>query len=140
MNKGINAGWDQVDYLKGQVELLDKRIAELEAALAQVDDVLIVNWITAEEGNYRKALHDLVQFNIQIENDPAVSETARVRTNEIAKLKRELAEERARLNWLAEDYDPDVNGENPPDSIMRAIMFGDPVQLRAAIDAARKKL
>ena len=45
-------------------------------------------------------------------------------------------EERALLDWLAEDYDPDVNGENPPDSIMKAIMLGDPVQLRAAIDAA----
>ncbi len=52
--------------------------------------------------------------------------------------KRELAEERARLDWLAQDYDPDVSGENPPDKIMSAIMLGDSVQLRAAIDAARR--
>jgi hypothetical protein len=40
----------------------DARIAELEAQLAAVDDVLICNWVGPRaDGNYRKALADLIQ-------------------------------------------------------------------------------
>lgn len=59
-------------------------IYRLESALAdartrieqmeQVDDVLLVNWISVQDGDYRKALHDLVSFNIQIECDKHATE------------------------------------------------------------------
>jgi hypothetical protein len=56
-------------------------------ALAQVDDVLVVNWIPVTNGNYGKALHDLITFNIQIENDPSVSKRAAARDKALAALK-----------------------------------------------------
>ena len=55
----------------------DKLLADrnrLKAALDQVDDVLVVNWVGPRvDGDYRKALHDLVAFNIQIATEPAMN-------------------------------------------------------------------
>jgi hypothetical protein len=42
-------------------------------ALEQVDDVLIVNWITAKDNDYRKALADLVSMNIAQHDDPVLA-------------------------------------------------------------------
>lgn len=42
----------------------------------QVDDVLVIDWITAKDNNYRQALADLVGWNIKIHDDPCVSEIA----------------------------------------------------------------
>jgi hypothetical protein len=46
---------------------------QLAANLEQVDDVLIGNWITAKDNDYRKALADLVTWEIQIRDDPALN-------------------------------------------------------------------
>lgn len=43
---------------------------QIAANLEQVDDVLIVNWITVKDNDYRKALADLVTMNIAQHNDP----------------------------------------------------------------------
>ena len=58
-------------YLK-----LDDTCARLKSIVDQVDDVLIYNWIEVKDGDYRKALYDLVSFSNQVENDPSVSQTA----------------------------------------------------------------
>jgi hypothetical protein len=55
------------------------RMVKAFAAKLQVDDVLTVNWVDVKDGNYRKALNDLVIWNIQIHDDPAVSPIARKR-------------------------------------------------------------
>jgi hypothetical protein len=65
----------------------ERQLAKLREQLDQVDDVLVVNWITVKDGDYRKALHDLVTWNIQIHDDPAVSEVAAKRQAEIDELK-----------------------------------------------------
>lgn len=46
---------------------------QIAANLEQVDDVLIVNWITAKDNDYRKALAELVTWEIQIRDDPALN-------------------------------------------------------------------
>lgn len=76
------------------------RAEKAEAELVQVDDVLIVNYIAAKNGDYRSALHELVQLNIQIENDPQVSETARARQDELDTKNRRIVElEAERDEW-----------------------------------------
>jgi hypothetical protein len=35
-------------------------------ALAQVDDMLVSNWIVVENNDYKRALNDLVSFGINI--------------------------------------------------------------------------
>lgn len=79
--------WIDEDYPDA---VRDENIASLKAIVDQVDDELVVNWITVKDGDYRKALHDLVMQGIQIENDPAVSSTARARQEELAALKETL--------------------------------------------------
>lgn len=55
----------------------DRLLAEfnkLKAIVDQVDDVLVVNWVGPRvDGDYKKALYDLVDFNIKIATDPAVN-------------------------------------------------------------------
>lgn len=46
---------------------------QIAANLEQVDDVLIVNWITAKDNDYRKALAELVTMNIAQHDDPALN-------------------------------------------------------------------
>ncbi len=57
---------------------------EARAALRQVDDVLAVNGLGAKDGDYKTALHDLVTWEIQIHDDPLVSESAKKRVEVIA--------------------------------------------------------
>jgi hypothetical protein len=66
---------DLGDLVTWLIERADKAIDIVN----QVDDVLVTNWITAHNNDYRKALCDLVNWNIRIENDPAVSKTAAAR-------------------------------------------------------------
>jgi hypothetical protein len=75
-------------------------IDRLQSIVTQVDDVLVVNWIEVKEGDYRKALHDLVAFNIQIENDPSVSPTAKARQDEIDRLTEQLKRMRTSRSQL----------------------------------------
>jgi len=65
-------------------------VAELRAKLDQVDDVLMLDHIAAVNGDYRKALHELVSFEIQIHDDPAVSEIAAKRKADVAELRAEV--------------------------------------------------
>lgn len=62
-------------------------VERLKKVVDAVDDVLVINWITVNNDDYRKALSDLVFFCIQIENDPAVSETAIARQKELTRLR-----------------------------------------------------
>jgi hypothetical protein len=60
------------------------RIVAMLNAIEEVDDVLVVNWVGPRvDGDYRKALHDLVTRAIAIENDPQVSESAAKRKAEL---------------------------------------------------------
>lgn len=73
----------------------------LKAKLRQVDDVLVVDWIVAEDGDYRKALHQLVTHEIAIHDDPAVSEVAAKRgaeRDELLEVVREYRESHWRYN------------------------------------------
>lgn len=51
----------------------------LTDTLHQVDDLLANNFITARDGDYRTALMEWLKRNIEIHDDPAVSEAARDR-------------------------------------------------------------
>lgn len=73
------------------------------ARCLQVDDVLTTNWITVKDNDYKQALHDLIGFNIQIENDPAVSESAASRKNQLDSLKEENKKLRAALSKLTKE-------------------------------------
>ena len=70
---------------------------ELKAIVDQVDDVLVVNWIAAKDGDYRQALHDLVTTNIAEHDDPAISSVAKARQDERDKLITALRETREAL-------------------------------------------
>ena len=74
----------KVTYQELLVE--NERLREI---VAQVDSVLVTHWVVVKDDNYCKALHDYAGFCIQIENDPAVSETAKARANELDTLRRE---------------------------------------------------
>ena len=56
-------------HVVGNVEWLLAENESLKARLMQVDDVLVVNWITVEDGDYREALHKLITYNIAIHDD-----------------------------------------------------------------------
>ncbi len=58
---------------------LIQHAVKLEMIRLQVEDVLVTNWIPVKDNDYRDALHRLVCWNIQIENDPLVSVAARNR-------------------------------------------------------------
>jgi hypothetical protein len=77
-----HSGW-MSQHLR--IQSLEAELRTLCAIKEQVDDVLIIDWITAKDNNYRQALADLVSWNIQIHDDPAVSEIA-ARRQKIEKL------------------------------------------------------
>jgi len=75
--------------------------AQLRAKLDQVDDVLMLDHIAAVNGDYRKALHELVSFEIQIHDDPAVSEIAAKRKADVAQLEADITQSlKAGLSWM----------------------------------------
>lgn len=71
-------------------------------AMDQVDDVLMTDRITVKDGNYRKALADLVTYNIQIHDDPSVSTVAKERQDRIAELEARLAYSKRRYSAFKE--------------------------------------
>lgn len=92
----LNAGQMTIAQLEAECERL-RRIVD------QVDDVLVVNWVgPRKDGDYRKALADLITFNIQIENDPAVSLTAKMRQIELESLRLECKRLRKVINKCEE--------------------------------------
>ncbi len=89
---------EELSALRSTLECVAAQRDALKASLDQVDDVLIVNWVgPRKDGDYKKALHDLVGQGIAIENDPSVSETAKARADELDALKAENASLRNRL-------------------------------------------
>lgn len=68
-----HSGW-MSDHLR--ILSLESELQTLRAIKEQVDNVLIVNWISVKDNDYRKALNDLVGWELQIHKDPAVSEIA----------------------------------------------------------------
>lgn len=68
---------------------LSKELAKYKESFESVVDELVVNWVgeIPEPGeSFKSALHKLVRWNIQIENDPAVSESAYIRQQETEQL------------------------------------------------------
>jgi hypothetical protein len=63
---------------------LQLELNTVRVQLAQVDDVLTVNTIGVKNGDYRNAIGELIALEMQIENDPQVSSTARARQEELA--------------------------------------------------------
>jgi hypothetical protein len=88
---------DHANYLEREVHRLGLMNSYAEERLDQVDEVLAVNWIAVKGGDYRKALHDLITWEIQTHDDPAVSPEAGRRKAELESLRRELAEQQAEL-------------------------------------------
>lgn len=81
-------------------EGLLEKIARLERRIRQVDDVLVVNWIDVKGEDYRQALADLIAWNIQLENDPAVSFEVAKRLYDAACLRQDLEESNRELRRL----------------------------------------
>lgn len=66
----------------------DAEIARLQKIVNDVDDVLVVNWVgPREDGDYKKALANLIQQNIIEHDDPSISESAAARISELATLR-----------------------------------------------------
>lgn len=114
----------EIASLHEQVAAAKKALAEesnaadqLRSQLYAVDEVLIINWVgPRKDGDYRKALADLITTALREHDDPLISEVARERLNERLKerddLKAQLeqaradgAEETKRLDWLIEHGD-----------------------------------
>jgi hypothetical protein len=60
----------------------------------QVDDVLTTNWVSVKNNDYRTALNELIEFNVQLAADPAVNGGSIMFT----------LDERIILNRLLSDY------------------------------------
>lgn len=97
--------WIDDDYPSDE---RDAKATELQRIVNQVDDELVVNWITVKDGDYRKALRDLVAQGIQIENDPAVSSTAKARQEEMAALQSRITELEDALKLLEPFFKSDA--------------------------------
>ena len=54
-----------------------QRVQQMQDALTQVDDVLVTNWITAKDNNYRQALAELTATAIREHEAPEISEHGR---------------------------------------------------------------
>ena len=56
-----------------RITALEQENKRLQRIVDQVDDALVVDWITVKDGNYTEALSDLISYSIQIYDDPQVS-------------------------------------------------------------------
>ena len=77
---------------------LKTELNRLRSIVQQVDDELVVNWISVKDDNYRKAIHDLVMWEIMIHDDPTVSEVARQRKEKMEALAQENLSLKERLS------------------------------------------
>ena len=48
--------------LSAKLDETQAELDRLEKCLTQVDDVLMVDWLTVKDDDYRQALHDLISF------------------------------------------------------------------------------
>lgn len=88
-----DSSWKQHNQaLRAELERVKGERNALGESLNQVDEVLVVNWVgPRKDGDYRRALYDLVSFNIQIHDDPQVSEVAANRQQQNQALREGLA-------------------------------------------------
>lgn len=123
-----------------------EELAAVKDSLRQVNEVLVVNWVgPRKDGDYTKALADLVTFNIQIHDDPQVSEVAAKRKQErdalrdgLEKLAASLPTERAldlaaSLLVLCVESKPDRDTNHDADICADCALYRD--QLRSYADA-----
>lgn len=81
--------------LEREADELARQVNQLQSNLNEVDDHLICSCISVGEGGYKKAIHDLISWNICVHDDPGVSKEAKKRLDwELAMLEqvRELTE------------------------------------------------
>jgi len=98
-SEGYQAKEQECDRLRTENERLNKIVDT-------VDDVLIVNWVgPRKDGDYRRALADLVTQSIQIHDDPAVSEIAAARKQEYDRLRSELETWKAAWQSLKDEQE-----------------------------------
>lgn len=127
----------QAEHAKEIEKLMGERDAAL-ASLSQVDEVLVVNWVGPRvDGDYTKALADLVTSSIQIHDDPAVSEVAAKRLEEITRLKEHRTRLRKAVSGVLGGLGPTsaVWGNSPYD---RALCNGVTAALTAFDDECKR--
>lgn len=112
---------------------------QLRSWLQQVDDVLVVDWIDVENGDYRKALNQLVTYNIQLHDNPEVSSVAKERQEQIAQLEadakvvwRKNAELQAEAERLTTRVD-ELLADNNVQRIVRRELERKNAELRARV-------
>lgn len=66
-----------LDEAQERIQALEQQNAELKRQIRQIDDALVVRWITVKDGDYRKAINDLISWEIQVHDDPSVSTRAK---------------------------------------------------------------
>lgn len=102
---GLNGVIDSKILLEFFDNELQKK-KKLQDSIYQVDDVLMVNWVgPRKDGDYRKSLNDLIDYNIKIHDDTCVSKEAQAKVDELCDLHLEIATlknklERAESNAL----------------------------------------
>lgn len=94
---------------------------EARAYLRQIDDVLLVSWIVVENGDYKQALNDLVTWNIQVHDDPAVSEVAKERQDKLEALNLSHARLLAYLEYYEEIIQASFTSETNKKNVRRTI-------------------
>lgn len=76
--------WQRFPTTSAAVAALRAERDATQRIVDAVDDVLVVNWVGPRvDGDYRRALADLVTFAIQIHDNPEVSEVARERAEQL---------------------------------------------------------
>lgn len=119
--------------------------SELEAAkdsLRQVDEVLVVNWVgPRKDGDYTKALADLVTFNIQIHDDPQVSEVAAKRKQEYDALReglKQLVMAAQALSRNADSWEDLNEALSAAQALLSVAAPGEPKELAESADDAMR--
>lgn len=64
------------EVYKSQKAIYEAGQASIQAQLDQVDEILCVNFIEVKDGDYQAALVELVRWEIEMHDDPAISEEA----------------------------------------------------------------
>ncbi len=118
---------EQMEFLLTIIRRDRKRLAELERDLAEETKIVDRIWDLFGRPDYKtldgQSLYDLIQTEI----DGNRSAKAEVEA---------LRKDKERLDWLADEYDPEVYGEKQ-DPVLNTILLGSRERLREAIDAAR---
>lgn len=71
---------------KDRIEALEAENKRLQGIVDQIEDVFIVDWITVKNNDYRQAMFDWLEWNMNVQADPCVSGEAREKYMAMAKL------------------------------------------------------